>query len=142
MGGSGRRAARLQGHGKNVAHKVRGLDGALVERESKLITALTPLDTRRFEIAVAGPGALLVAKLYKVWERKGNAGREDAKDALDLFRLLRALPTAELASRIVTLCEIPASQSEARQALTYLGELFSDENAYGAQMVGDAVGML
>ena len=75
MGGGGRRAARLRGHGKNVAHKVSGLDGALVERERKTISALNPLDKRQFALAVAGPGALLIAKLYKLWERKGNAGR-------------------------------------------------------------------
>lgn len=142
MGGGGRRAARLPGHGKNAAHKVRGLAGVLVERESKEITALKPGDPRHFNIAVSGPGALLVAKLYKLWERKGNAVREDAKDALDAFRILRAFPTADLSERIIRLRETASSQEEAQQALVYLEELFRGETAYGAQMVGDAIGLL
>ena len=142
LGGGGRRAARLPGHGKNIARKVQGLDCALIDREKKLITALESSDRRNFDLYVAGPAALLVAKLYKLWDRKDATAREDAKDALDLFRILRVCPTAELAERIALLMKDPFSQAETRQALVYLDELFQDENAHGAQMVGEAVGVL
>ena len=142
LGGGGRRAARLSGHGKNTARKVQGLDSALIDREKKLITALESSDRRSFDTYVAGPAALLIAKLYKLWDRKDASAREDAKDALDLFRILRVCPTADLAERIALLMKDPFSQAETRQALAYLDELFQNENAHGAQMVGEAVGVL
>lgn len=132
LGGAGRRSARLAGHGKNIAHKVRGPDGALVDRDRRLVAALESGDTREFAVAVAGPAALLVAKLYNIWERKANASREDAKDAPDLFRLLRAFPTVELAGRLAALRQTPASQEEAGEARIYLEDLFRNEEAYGA----------
>ncbi len=142
LGGSGRRAAKLAGHGKNIARKVIGLYGALVDYDRMQISSLEPTDQRSFEIAVAGPAALLVAKLYKIWERQGNASREDAKDALDLFRLLRAYSTSELAERFTILRQTLVSQQEADTARTYLHELFADEEAHGAQLVAQAVGGL
>lgn len=142
LGGTGRRAARLLGHSKNVAHKVKGLDGALVDFDRKTIAALDPTDSRRFEIAVAGPAALLVAKLFKIWERKDISRREDAKDAYDLFRLLRDIPTEELAGRFTLLYQTPTTCEEATQAHFYLVELFRDETAYGAQLLAQAVGKL
>ena len=74
--------------------------------------------------------------------RKAEAQREDAKDTLNLFRILCAFPTVELAERITSLRDTPFSQAEAQQALAYLNELFLDETAHGAQLVGDAVGVL
>ncbi len=55
-------------------------------------------DDRIFEVRVAGPTALLVAKLHKIADRARQAKRRrlDDKDALDLFRLLQAIPTDAL----------------------------------------------
>lgn len=39
---------------------------------------------------VAGPAALLVAKVFKIHERRGSARAND-KDALDVLRILRDL---------------------------------------------------
>lgn len=139
QGGAGRRAARLSGHGKNAAHKVQGLDAAMVDREMKVVDALEPDDKRSFSVSVAGPTALTIAKLYKLWERKGISTREDAKDALDLWRLLRKFPTAQLAERFLMLLDTKATEAEATQARVYLAELFREETAYGVQQLSQAV---
>lgn len=85
---------------------------------------------------------MIVAKLYKLWERKDVPSRADAKDALDLFRLLRAFSTEELAERFAQLRQTESSQQETQEARVYLMELFADEVAYGTQQVGRAVGSL
>jgi hypothetical protein len=54
VGGSGRRAARLPGHGKEVARKARGLKAALVDKATTTIRALDPADLRSFAVPVAG----------------------------------------------------------------------------------------
>ena len=84
--GKGRRAARLPGHDDLAARKVEGLEGVLVDQSEMVIGSLTPAtDSRRIAAKVAGPGALLVAKLFKISERKGTE-RSNDKDALDVLR--------------------------------------------------------
>src|SRR5262249_26125615 len=87
VGGSGRRAARLPGHAKEVARKARGLEAALVDKAMTTIGALDRGDTRSFDVAVAGPTALLIAKLHKIAERVAERERRrlDDKDALDIL---------------------------------------------------------
>src|SRR2546421_5484708 len=91
-GRPGRRAAHLEGHGSNVARQVHGLEAALVDQEMRFITALEEVDTRSVEIMIAGPSALLVAKVHKIAERLHDSRRSHAKDALDVYRLLKAVP--------------------------------------------------
>lgn len=94
------RAARLAPHEKLTARIARGLEPALVDHERVAIGALEPADARRFDLAIAGPAALLVAKAIKISERLGQADlqpdRLKEKDALDAFRLLQAVDTADL----------------------------------------------
>jgi hypothetical protein len=96
LGGPGRRAARLEGHNPHVARKARGLEAALVDKSVTAIGALDRADRRTYRIAVAGPSALLVSKLHKIHERvqERRERRLDDKDALDVVRVLRAVPTA------------------------------------------------
>src|SRR5581483_10505451 len=84
VGGGGRRGARLGAHGDRVARKGRGLEAALVDRVEMTVGALDEADPRRMAVAVAGPAALLVAKLHKIAERQGRPDRLDDKDALDV----------------------------------------------------------
>ena len=102
VGGPGRRAARLGVHGNRAAMKVRGLEGALVSHKVRKITSLVPGADRSCFLKVAGPAALLVSKVHKVWERleDGDVRRQEqlSKDAFDIYRLLLAIDTAELAS--------------------------------------------
>jgi len=53
------------------------------------LPALDADDPRSFELRVAGPAALLVAKLHKIAERSGTARQSD-KDALDVLRICSA----------------------------------------------------
>jgi hypothetical protein len=50
---------------------------ALGDNEMKSVTALEPDDLRRFEIAVAGPAASLIAKAWKLGERDDVVADED-----------------------------------------------------------------
>ena len=93
VSGPGKRAARLGAHGDRVARKGRGLEAALVDNVVMTIDAFEKEGDRRFEVAVAGPSALLVAKLHKLADREGSPGQLDGKDALDVYRLLRAVRT-------------------------------------------------
>lgn len=141
MGGSRRRAADLGEHGDRVARKVRGLEAALVDNGQLTIPSLEEGDPRRFPVAVAGPAALLVAKLHKLSDRVGT-GRANDKDALDALRLLRAVPAPELAARLRMLTEDPIAGEVTREALAHLRDLFSDVNSSGSQMAGRAAAPL
>ncbi|WP_020015851.1 GSU2403 family nucleotidyltransferase fold protein [Promicromonospora sukumoe] len=94
------RGARLLPHEKHTARIARGLEPALVDNEYVRISALEQADGRCFELRVAGPAALLTAKVIKISERLVQADaqpdRLKEKDALDAFRLLQAIDTADL----------------------------------------------
>ena len=92
VGGPGRRGARLGPHGNRAARKARGLEATLVDQQQRTIESLEDKDDRTFEVAVAGPAALLGAKLHKIAERVDTPGRREDKDALDILRLLQAVP--------------------------------------------------
>ncbi len=135
LGGGGRRGARLpEPHGNRAARKARGLEAALVDREEREIGALDGRDARRFRVAVAGPAALLVAKLHKIHERTGAPGRASDKDALDVLRLLRAVPTETLARALERIRKDELSAEVTEEAISYLRELFSSPGAPGSAM--------
>lgn len=96
------RAARLQPHDKRTARIARGLEPALLDNERVTITAFETADTRRVDLRVAGPAALLTAKAIKIAERLEQADQQPdrlkEKDALDMFRVLQAVETADLVS--------------------------------------------
>jgi hypothetical protein len=131
--GKGRRAARLLGHDPHVARLVNGLEGALVDHDRRTLTALDQADGRTVDIRVAGPAALLVAKLHKINERM-QQGREGDKDGLDVLRLMRGVTTEELARRLRVLAETEISSKCCTDGLTMLRELFATRTAPGAQM--------
>ncbi|GAB3871535.1 hypothetical protein GCM10029964_008040 [Kibdelosporangium lantanae] len=99
------RAGRIPPHARNTARITAGLEPALVDCAPHLITALDPDDRRQVNLRVAGPAALLIAKAIKVEERladadSGKSTRLKEKDALDMFRLLQAVETDDLAHGI------------------------------------------
>jgi len=144
VGGAGSRAARLLGHAKHVARKARGLEAALIDRSMRVINALDPADARSFAIAVAGPVALMVSKLHKLQERlaEPEQRRVDAKDALDVLRLLRAIPTQDLAKTFQTLLHTDVSREVTREAIVALKDLFANTRAPGCQLAVRAAGPL
>jgi hypothetical protein len=107
-------------HGRRTARRAKGLEGALVDRDRRTITALDATDTRTATIWVAGPSALLVAKLHKIGERVGGQDRVRDKDALDVLRLLRAVETEDMADRLRTLARSPLSADVTAEALELL----------------------
>lgn len=139
--GRGRRAARLPGHDFRAARIVRGLDGVIVDADVMSVAALDPSDERRFDIRVAGPGGLLVAKAHKIQDRSGTARSTD-KDALDVLRLLRGTMTDELADRMKRILGNDDARPVAEQALELLEQQFASRAGEGIEMAVRAVGVL
>ena len=136
VAGPGRRAAKLGDHGDRVGRRARGLEGALVEHELRDLTSLDPNDRRTFRIRVAGPSALLVAKLHKIAERRGETRRTrlDDKDALDVLRILRSISTETLVQGLNRLRADRNAGEVTREAITYLGQLFDSSDGEGTRM--------
>jgi len=139
VGGAGRRGARLGIHGKRVAKKVAGLEGALVDRDPMSVGGAGPDDSREFDILVAGPAALLVSKLFKLAERRDKPRRLDNKDALDVFRLLLGTPAVDLADRLRHVIDDPLGRASGVRGIELLSELFGGADAMGSSMAGQAV---
>jgi hypothetical protein len=98
----GRRSVRLGPHDKMAARRVLGLEGALIDNDDMEIGAIDDQDPRRFTVRVAGPAALVVAKLHKLHERL-ESGRQDRiadKDAADVYRIMQAVPVDVFMERL------------------------------------------
>ena len=137
VGGPGRRGARLGIHGNRAAMKVHGLEGALVSHKLSTIESLSSDDPRSCVIKVAGPAALLVAKVHKIAERANDVTRSLTldKDAFDIYRLLRAVGAPELATEIRRLLEHNISSSVTSQALSLFRDSFGNAMSMGTDMV-------
>lgn len=94
-------------------------------------------DARAFEIRVAGPAALLVAKLHKIADRalEPHRHRLADKDALDLFRILQTIPTDVLAATLGRLLEAPIASEVTARAVGILREFFTTPRSPGCLMV-------
>ena len=139
--GTGRRAAGLSGHDRRAARIVRGIEGALVDADFMRLAALEHEDQRAFSIRIAGPAALLVAKVHKIHDRQDTTRQTD-KDALDVLRLLRGTSTEEMANRFHYLLADDLSQEVSNEATELLSELFASRQGHGIGMVKRAVGTL
>lgn len=138
-GAKARRGARIPPHSNEATRRASGLEATLVDHSPRIITALDPTDTRSIEMEVAGPAALLVAKLHKLGERQNTPGRLLDKDAHDVYRLLVAIETDSLAASIHTLLGDDLSASATKAAMDFLAILFaSGSEALGATMAGRA----
>lgn len=140
LGGAGSRAARLPPHSLKVARKARGLEGALVDHRLMEVASLPPAAPRSLRLRVAGPAALLVAKLHKLGERAREAPeRLKPKDALDALRLLRGVETADLAEGMTRLRQASLSAEVTEQALTFLDALFGEPGGTGCGLAATAL---
>ncbi len=124
-GRPGRRGARIPPHSKHAARRATGLEAAVIDHSPLDIRALARGDDRVCTANVAGPAALIAAKLHKLGERQETPDRLRDKDAHDIYRLLVAVPTGKLAAslRHLRLDELAGPSTE--QALTFLAELFA-----------------
>lgn len=98
--GTSARAAHLTSHDRHTARIARGLEPSLIDNSMAVLAALEAGDRRTYAVRVAGPAALLAAKAIKISERLAQADsqpdRLKQKDALDAFRILQAIDTADL----------------------------------------------
>jgi hypothetical protein len=113
------------GHERNVARIMRGLEPALVDHVTIDVRSLDRTDARCYGLRVAGPAALLVAKAVKLKERQADvaAGRKSrlrGKDALDILRLLQAVPMAALADGFERHREEPNAAAVSAETIAYL----------------------
>ena len=137
-GTGGRRGARIPPHSSKAARRTPGLEAAVVDNEPMPIHSYDPTDPRQAAVKVAGPAALLVAKLHKLGERASQPHRLVDKDAHDIYRLLVATETAALARRLNALMADEIAGATTGTAVDYLRELFSGPAALGPTMVGRA----
>jgi hypothetical protein len=141
LAGGRTRGARLPVHGKRAAKRTHGLEAALVDHAPMVLGGLADRDDRRVEVAVAGVGALLVAKLHKLRDRlaEGRVRRIDAKDAGDVLRIVRATPADEMAERLRVLTEEPLARGVTREAIHAFASLFRSLAARGVVLAVQAV---
>lgn len=138
LAGSGsRRGVRIPPHSKDSARRANGLEAAIIDQSPMTVDSLDG-DGRSAVINVAGPTALLVAKLHKLGERVDTPDRLNDKDAHDIYRLLVATETADLAEIMRRLRADGISREVTAQALTYLEQLFASADGLGATMAGRA----
>lgn len=137
-GGSRGRSAKIPPHSRHATRRTPGLEAAVVDHGPMTITALDLTDPRQAQIAVAGPAALMVAKLHKLGERKHDPGRLVDKDAHDIYRLLIATDTAEVGARLTALASDRLAGPATTMAIAHLRELFADATSLGSIMAGRA----
>jgi hypothetical protein len=111
----------------------------LVENQIEMISSLVVGDDRRFDIRVAGPAALIVAKLYKIWERRDAPRRLENKDAADIFRLLQAISTERLVAGFAKITADPISATVSTNSFDFLQRLFGQSEGLGISLLRDAV---
>lgn len=137
--GSSRRSAVVPPHDRRSMRRTKGLEAALVDNSMMTVHGLEQDDAREIEVCVAGPAALLVAKLHKLGDRRDDVRRQEDKDAHDIYRLLRSTSADELEFGIRSLLDADLSATTARAAMTYLDELFAaGDYALGSRMAGRA----
>ena len=137
--GPGRRAAVVSPHPRTSMRRALGLEAALVDNAPMDIPSLDPNDNRSVRARVAGPSALIVAKMHKISERLSDSKRRSDKDAHDVYRMLVACPTDELADVLARLADDAIAGEATRRALQILDELFaSSPQAPGSTMAGRA----
>ena len=127
----GRRAARLEGHETGATLKVRGLEGALADAD---VMTVRDEDGRSCEVRVAGPAALLVAKVHKIIDRTGANDRLKDKDALDVFRLLRGTAARDIAARASIIFSDDRARATAEIAFDQMPRLFGRGDGEGVAM--------
>lgn len=139
IAGRGRRSVEAPPHDSRAQRRAVGLEAAIVDNAVMTIRALTPNDNRAVDARVAGPAALLVAKLRKLGERQEKAPtRLVDKDAYDVYRLLVAVPTQMLSTMLDRPLGDDLARDVAYQALDYLTKMFRAVDGVGAFMAGRA----
>jgi hypothetical protein len=136
----GRRGVRLLGHDKHATRRTLGLEPAVVDNARHRLSALDPSDTRAMDLRVAGPAALIIAKVIKIEERREEPLRLKPKDGLDVLRLLRSVDMPVVAERLRLLSQDPMSGVVTSQAIDALRRDGSSASGLIARLAATAVG--
>ncbi len=117
-----RRTAELHGQSAATARRTAGLELALFDASPMEITALDPADARIVTLRVAGPAALVIAKLTKLDERLAapRQSRVLSKDAGDLLRLLRFCDSEAIGYRLRELSSEAVGSRVVEKAIGFL----------------------
>jgi hypothetical protein len=93
-------------------------------------------DSRTFSLQVAGPTALLVAKLHKIAERVAarRPDRVSPKDAADVYRLMLATPVSEIGRVVSVLLADEVAAPVTSAALEQLAALFGARGRPGVRL--------
>ena len=137
VGGRCGRGANLGAHGRRPAMQVHGLEGAPVSNNPITVRSLRGADLRQYDIRVAGPAALIVAKVHKIAERNNDDRRDRLKhkDAFDVYRILRAVDADSLAHEFQSMLTDEIANPVVAEAMNLFGEYFGDGEAVGTRMV-------
>jgi len=100
LAGPARRGAQVPGQSKRYIGRAAGLELAVIDRSTHIVEPLDGVGTAE-DVYVAGPGALMCAKAYKLMERiserdRGGRDRIKPKDAGDVWRLMAASDPAKV----------------------------------------------
>jgi hypothetical protein len=134
-----RRAVDLPGHDRMATRRATGLEASLIDNDLQLIAALNTDDTRTVEVRVAGPTALIIAKLHKLHDRKDDEKRLAAKDAGDVYRLMQTTPAGDFIAMAGILLSDQLAGPSTRTALSHLEELFGARARAGVEMAVSAM---
>jgi hypothetical protein len=138
----GRRSVKVGAHSKLAVRRAHGLEAALVDNVVMGIAALDEADHRHIEARVAGPAALMVAKLHKLHDRTApgqRANRARDKDAADVYRLMQTFPPESVAVTMAMLRDHPRAGPATNEAVDYLAQLFSAPRSLGTLMAASAL---
>lgn len=130
----GKRSVKLPGHDRMATRRTTGLEACLVDNTIETIRALDSDDDRVVPVRVAGPTALLIAKLHKLHDRKDNERRLADKDAGDVFRLMQTTDATEFIAATRRLLGDALAAESTRVAFEYLEELFGARARAGVVM--------
>lgn len=137
--GKGRRGAKVPPHDPRSMRRAVGLEAAVVDNSVMNIPSLAKGDDRVGQARVAGPAALLVAKLHKLADRRNDAARLHDKDAHDIYRLLVACTALQFADALELLLADAMAGAVTEQALISFEEMFArSAAALGCVMAGRA----
>lgn len=114
----------------------------MVDNDFREIVAFEAADPRMVRLRVAGPAALLVAKVTKIEERRENPARHQPKDGLDVLRLLQATSTDAMARRLADLARDPLAGAVTSAATSALQHDGRDPAGLIASLAGTGVGNL
>lgn len=138
---SSRRSVSLPPHNRMIARRALGLEGSMLDHDIIEVGALESEDRRCYTIRVAGPAALVVAKVFKIRDRLagGKADRIADKDAADVYRLMVAVPVHKFVSRLRPLLTDETAGEVCSEGVDLMLELFGARAAQGVRMAADAL---